>query len=407
VKRRATSAGGGSFWPSFALFLLMLTACSGRATTQQPRQPTATATFAPPPTATPNRGPVDLATAWGQVAIHRLDSDMGNNQVFVFDNAVTPDGQWLVGSVRPRNILTNTTQPSYLALYNVTTLQVVKAHRLLKLQSQVLAASADEHWVVWCEAADQPNFFDWTLLAYNRQTSQVRQLAQAAHEQGQAVAGPYPSPMVDHDLVVWGQAIGDVNMLENLVVKQEDLTTGNVTTLATKAGSPGISWPWVFWDQVTSGSDGNVQFRNLSTGLHVQLQSQPTYLAMAGNSLAYCLSYGKVMYLLNDITQSTTNPQLIKAVGEADYIQFVTLNDRLIGWTEYAPYAQVWDRAEGRLVTLFTPNPAAEPFTWVGGHTLVWEEPVSQEQTAEDIKNNLDSLGIYDVVDTSSLPVLP
>ncbi len=417
MKNRAYSA---SAWPvrSCAVLLLLLlglTACSGSTAQQAAATTTTPATSTPAsatltPTPTPNSGPVDMQTAWGAVTVHQLPSAMGNNQVFVFENAATPDGQWLVGALEPRNFLTNTSQPSYLVLYNISSHQVQTLHALLTPQSQILSVSADDHWIVWSEASDQPNFFDWTLFAYNRQTGQVKQLAQAAQANGQAIPGPYPMPGVDQDTVLWNQVIGPISstMLENAVVKVENLATGSVTTLATKAGPPlGLSWPWAMWSQGTPGVDAAVLFQNLNTNQRITFSGTVGFIALSGTSVAYTTSTNKSLFLLEDITRSASNATLITQVGDANYLQFIAMNNRLIGWTAYSMTPQVWDRAQHRLVNLPITNPESEPGTWVGGHLLVWADSESPTQQDQDMKDGLTPTPTYDIIDTDMLPTSP
>ncbi len=368
--------------------LLLLAGCA-RATTQP--APTGPApTFGPFPTPTPTPAPVTLQSAWGQVTIHHLPSALSNNRVFVFDNAATPDGQWLIGADEPRDFLTNTTRPSFAVLYNVNTQQMLTMHQLRSPQSQILVASADAQWVVWTEADDQPNFFDWTLFAYNQQTRQVRQLAQAVKVNGQAVPGQYPSVVINHGVAVWNQAIGPVSptTLNNAVVRSEDLATGVVTTLATRAGAPlSFSWPWAVWGQVTTGSGGYMQLKNLTTNQELQITIQGSSITLAGTSVAYTDLNLHTLYLLDDITRDTTNAQVLLQTADVDdHIQFICMNDRLIGWTQDTT-VQVWDRMEQRLVTL--PISHGISASWVGGRTLVWEDPESQEQQDQDRKNGL------------------
>ena len=121
-----------------------------------------------------------LKEAWGNIPILSLPTDIGNNQALVFEQAATPDGQWLVGSIVPRDFEQNATQPSYLALYNIHTRQIERIHALLAPKSQVLGASIDDHWIAWSEADDQPTFFDWTIFLYNRDSGQTRELALAS-----------------------------------------------------------------------------------------------------------------------------------------------------------------------------------------------------------------------------------
>jgi len=383
---------------------------SGRAARATPitTLPAPTATV-PCPSCFP---PLTLAQAWGHPTIHTLPSALPDNRGFVFDNAVTPDNQWLIGANEPRDFITNTTRLSYAVLYNIATRQMVTMHALLHPQSQILAASADDTWVVWSEADDQPNFFDWTLFAYNRQTGLVHQLALAVRAGGQPAPGPYPVPMVSAGRVIWGEALGPVgpDTLDNAVVRIEDLATGQVRTLAKRAGNPDLAWPWVLWDQFTStaGTDGTgaIVITNLSTGQTEQLAQQPASISMAGTSLAWDditsspqTGSSSTIYLLDDFTKGT-NAYIMLATGFDQ--QYATLNDRLVGWSQ-SIVTQVYDRAERRLVTLPVTN--GESDSWVGNRTLVWLEPEPKAQQDYDTRHNLIPAPTWNIIDTSTLPV--
>jgi hypothetical protein len=349
--------------------------------------------------------PTTLQKAWGNVTIHALPSALADNRVFVFDNAATPDGQWLIGTNDPRDFINNTTRLPYAVLYHVGTKQIVTMRALLHPHSQILAASADDHWVVWSEADDAPDFFDWTLFAYDRKSGQARQLAQATLDNGQPVHGPSPMPVIDHGKLVWGQPIGLVSpdTLDNAVVRMEDLATGQTTTLATKAGNPYLAWPWVAWAQITTGSNGYVALKNLATGQTQHLQEQPSSMEIAGASLAYDDTTS--VYLISDIAQGTDNQQsLATAANQVDHLQFVSLNDRLVAWSQNT-VTQVWDRVQRRLVVLPVTN--GESDSWVGGRTLVWLEPESKAQQDQDSRNNLIPTPTFNVIDTTTLPTAP
>jgi len=377
---------------------------TGHATpTASPSVPTATVVC---PYCSP---PLSLAQAWGHPTVRTLPTamDADRTHVFTFDNAATPDNQWLIGAIEPRDFINNTTELSHAVLYNVTTRRIVTMHALMHPQSQILAASADDTWVVWSEADDQPNFFDWTLFAYNRHTGQVRQLTQAARAGGQPVAGPAPYPVVSAGYVIWGQAIGSVgpSTLDNAVVRMEDLATGQVRTLATRAGIPDLSWPWALWGQFssTAGSSGTgaIVITNLSTGQTEQLAQQPASISMADTSLAWDDTTS--VYLLDDFTKGTnTSTQLAYASNPGDHLQFVTLNDRIVAWTSDSE-TQVYDRAEHRLVTL--PVSSGRGVTWVGGHILLWMNPEPQSQQDYDTSHQLIPTPTLNIIDTSALPV--
>jgi hypothetical protein len=385
---------------------LLLTLLAGCETSRVTAQGTASAvaTVPIPATFAPSRPPTTLQNAWGKVAIHTLPSALADNRVFVFENAATPDGQWLIGANEPRDFIKNTKRLSYAVLYNIATRKMVTIRALLHPKSQIIAASADDHWVVWSEADDQPNFFNWVLFAYDRQSGVTRQLAQAALVNGRPPSGPSPQPIVDHGRVIWGQALGPVspNTLSNAVAQMADLTTGQVTTLATKAGNPHLAWPWVSWNQITSGSNGLVVLKNLETGQSAQLLAQPSGFALVGTSLAY--DDVTSVYLVDNFPQNANHGRtLATALNEADHLQFVTLNDRLVAWSQDS-VTQVYDRAEQRLVVL--PVTDGQSDSWVGGRTLVWLQPESKTQQAKDVKSGLIPAPTFKVIDTTMLPIL-
>jgi hypothetical protein len=210
---------------------------------------------------------------------------------------------------------------------------------------------------------------------------------------------------VDHDRVVWQQAIGQVSQdsLEKVVMRMEDLTTGQVTTLATKAGVPTFQWPWVIWGQLTTGIYQYVNIKNLETGQQTQLQLKAAILALAGNSLAY--DDINSVYLIDDITQTPLRPRQLLSASGSGHFQWVTLSDRLVGWLEDG-ITEVWDRAQNLHVRL--PVSGHASLAWVSGHLLVWSEAAeSDAQQQQDFAKQLIPFSTFLVVDTSSLPSKP
>jgi hypothetical protein len=333
-----------------------------------------------------------------------------NNYTFFFENAATPDGQWLVGIVMPRDSQTNTTRPSFLALLNVNTGAIQTIAQLRSPQSAVLGVSADDTWVVWSEADDPPGYFDWTMWAYNRQSGQVTLLAQATQVNGKPVVGPAPVPIVDQGHLLWTQVIGPVSASDtsNEVVRLEDLATGTTTTVATGIYITMLAWPWAGWIQPVPGGDSYVALKNLVTRQTARLnQSPPVAVQMYGTSLIYADSAS--VNLVRDFTTGTTNAETVFSsatdTGQTtDTPQFPSLNDRLVGWTAFNS-TQVFDRAEQRLVTLPSPNGPAT--VWLPGRLLVWLAPESKAQQDQDRQAGLVSASTIEVVDTSALPVLP
>ncbi|WIG60556.1 MAG: hypothetical protein OJF49_003304 [Ktedonobacterales bacterium] len=395
--------GAGPFWPCsllLACILVLATACTQASVSA----PSATATRAPSPAGSPAVYPkaLDMRSAWGNVPVHSIPTAMGSDRVFVFDQAVTSDGQWLVGAIAPRDLMDNTTQPSYAVLYNIASGQIVTMHKLLAPQSQILQAASDGDWVVWSEADNQPGFSNWVLFAYNRQTRQVTQLAKAARVNGQPVDGPYPWPEVDHNLVIWAQAIGPIGSGDytNLIVRMADLTTGKITTLATKAAGPSFSWPWVCWGQQTSGTSGYLAFENLQTGQTLQEAEGPQSLALAGVSMGYIQD--GALYMVDDFTQGISHPVRLTPNPYPNYPEFPSMNDRIFAW-QASNITEVYDRAEHRIVILPVIN--GNLWAWVSGHTLVWLDRESEAQSAKDPPHWDPTPTLY-AVDTNTLPVL-
>lgn len=348
-----------------------------------------------------------MRQAWGNATVLRLPTVLSNNRYFGFDEAATPDGQWLVGDNQPRNFIRNPGLPSYAVLYNVATHQMVTMQQLQTPQSQIIGASADADWVVWEEADDAPSFFDWTMLAYNRRLGQTERLGQAVKgTNGQSVSGPFSGPVVDHGHVLWSQPIGPVSAqsLSNSVVRMEDLTTGTMTTLAISAGDVNLSWPWASWAQSGPEGAGYIQFRNLLTGQTARLDDMANYLAIAGASIAY-VDDPISLNLVDDFMRGTSDPESLP-IPNPQYLEFVTMNDRLVAWDNNGdpdPGAMVYDRQLERFVSLPVTYQRSSS-SWVGGHLLVWADPESAAQQTQDGQAGLTPAVTFDVIDTSTLP---
>jgi len=347
-----------------------------------------------------------MQEAWGNVAVRTLPEVLGNDRTFAFDNGGTPDGQWLIGDNEPCNLVQNPGLPSYAVLYNVATRQMVTMQQLQSTHNQIITASADVDWVVWEEADDPPSFFDWTMFAYNRHTGQVERLGQAVKDaSGQPVHGPFSGPVVDHDHVVWSEALAPATNAQDVshdVAQVEDIATGTVTTLATGAIYATLSWPWAAWAQEGVNGTGWMQFKNLLTGQTARLNDQPTALALAGTSVAY-VDDNTYLSLVSDLTQGTNNSQSLWTAPAGGYVDLVTMTSRLIGWNEDSA-AIVYDRLLHRFVmlpVLYTQFSAST----VSGHLLVWVDGVPASQQQQDGQVCPGSPGVtLNVVDTSTLP---
>jgi hypothetical protein len=343
--------------------------------------------------------PVQLAQAWGNVNVVRLPLGYADNQQFVFEQAATPDGQWLVGEIEPVDILNNQTIVPQIALYNVATRQIRPIHQLLHPQSQIGTVATDGQWLVWSEAADQPSFFDWTMFAYDMQTGTVQMIAQAPMANGQPAPGPHSGPIVSNGYVAWSQPLapvtqGDTASLKNIVVQLKNLSTGSVTTLATSAGEVAFSWPWVAWGQVVSATGGYVEIQNLVTKARQQLNAQPTSLALNGATLVYNTTFSDIV-MIEDISKPLTGQTVFETSSPTPtYIQFPSISTRLLAWNESSgsPVPLVWDRVQHKTITLPTTSASQIYEAWTGGSLLVWDD------------TNPTPSGTLCMVNTSDLP---
>lgn len=275
--------------------------------------------------------------------------------MFNFVDAATPDGVWLIGTNMPRRFL-GTALPSYAVLRNLRTGELRTMAPLATPRSQILAASADDRWVVWSET-DDPNLFDWRLMVYDRTTGRVHELDHAVIVNGQPSPGPSPWPVVSHGIVVWGQATAPMQpggaTIDKAAVRMADLATGTITTIATSALGPAFSWPWVAWQRGGTTALGPIEAKNLRSGATVTVDATYFSLSMDGTTLAFNDPASKSISIVTDLS-AHAQPQLLASAADiADHLEWPSVNDRLVAWVQTST-TQVYDRAERRLVALST-----------------------------------------------------
>jgi hypothetical protein len=351
---------------------------------------------------------LSLAAAWGALPIQRLPTLIDEGHRFVFGDAVTADGKWLVGSIEPRLIFAASNETPVIALYNIETREILRLHATRTPRSQLLGAASDGAWVVWSEATDVLRNADWTIYAYNVATKQITQLAQADRLNGEAVAGTMPYPTMDHGLIVWAQETASSPTDQpRSVVRALDITTGATTTLG--AGiDPSISWPWVAWRD-ESGRDrvrpdvpvasDTLYVQNVQTQEILRMHGSAESLTLDGHTLVICQT--RSLDVMNDFTKGLKASTTILNVSAPNHLQDVTLNARLIGWTQVGP-AEVWDRLLRVFVDLPIRN--GQSATWVHGNTLVWLDPEPPEAQREDVDKNLYPTPEINVIDVAALP---
>lgn len=401
-------------WNGFAVVVcaVLLASCASSTTalaptptnptnysTATPRRPLGSPTATLPPFAMLT--PLSLQAAWGNVPIHTYSTDVGNGWEFIGWDQCTPDGRYLIGTYAPRSY--KSTVPWYVALFDIQTKQVIRIHASLASTSKGTTIVADEHWVVWMDATDPPQF-DWHIFAYNRQSGQTQQIAQATRINGAPVQGPPPSPYIDHGLVVWGQALSPNHA--DFVAYLYNLATGDKQTLATNAGSPQISWPWVMWDQALPTGGGYEQFQNLQTGQKARLDEIAISVAIAGNSVAYVNADYTVVKLLPDITQDTSHPTILDE-GNPTHVEFVSMNARLIVWLrDITLPAIAYDRLLHQYIKLPPPRSGATGGIWITGPYLVWSDDVSAAQHQQDSAAQQNSIYPFYLIDSRTLPTV-
>lgn len=340
------------------------------APTQTPvATPTAayTPTAAPQPaTATPldpvlQQNAVEIGTAWGttppiQQVAETLDADH-----FFVANMVTPDSKFLLGTVFPRNI--DSTEPSTLALMNIATHTVQEIRRYSSKEDGSLGMDADEEWIVWSEAAQPPNFEDWTIYAYHRPTQVIKEIATAPTDaEGRPLGSrTFVMPRVDHGVVVWQAPQPQAEQGETVwpSVYMADLTTGETTHVADNGVAPDISWPYIGWvetqtelsEQLEGAYKGVLVVRNMETGetKHLQKPDTPSGFRLYHDTIVWTRGDGKAV-VLTDVDE-TYEQVLIQAQREEQYYQYPTVSERFVAWWSNEQ-AFAWDRKQQRLIAL-------------------------------------------------------
>jgi hypothetical protein len=351
---------------------------------------------------------LNFGTAWGATAIQRLPTLVDDGHRFIFGDAVTSDGAWLVGSIEPRLIFAATNETPVIALYHIETHEILKLHTTRTPRSQLLGAATNGDWVVWSEATDALRNADWTMYAYNMTTKQITQLAQADRLNGEAIAGTLPYPAMDHHLIVWAQEIANSPTgPPRSVVRALDIATGATTTLGVGI-DPSISWPWVAWRD-ESGRDkvrpdvpvasDTLSIQNVQTRETLRIHGSAESLTLDGHTLAVCQT--RSLDVVNDFTEGLKASTTLLSVNAPNHLQDLTMNARLIGWTQVGP-AEVWDRLLRVFVELPIRN--GQSATWVDGNTLVWLDPEPPQAQRDDVENNLYPTPDIDVIDVTTLP---
>ena len=325
----------------------------------------------------------DLADIWGkQINIIRIPMMTGQSYR-LGPNAVTPDGKYLVCVSFPPHLLDDPSQPAKVVLVDLGTLKITEIRDAPLNGSQPYEASADDNWIVWTEAPQEPGFFsDWVIYAYNRNDHSIKEVGKAPRrklDSSLPVRGPDGTAQLDHGIVVWSEGSPDIEEPVTAIVKSMDLATGKVEVLTQNGLIPRISWPYIAWaerqeepsTQITGPNKGVIVVLDLRTGTRKKLlgPDTPKHFAIHNGLIAWVTAQGKEV-LLTDVDE--TFRQTIAYASGDDIFEHPSLNDRLVTWQANSR-PQVWDQAQKRLVTLENDR----VFTYfISRDRLVWLSPI-------------------------------
>ncbi|HKP53725.1 MAG TPA: hypothetical protein VJ183_13870 [Chloroflexia bacterium] len=370
--------------------------------------------FQPTPVSTvpvPTESLSDIETAWdNQFQVNRVPL-YSSITSYLQANTTTPDGKFLICAEYPRDIHENGgSQPVTLVMIDLLTHQTIKIHSGPRNDIRAYGASADENWIVWTEAPQEPGFFsDWVIYAYNRSDHSIKEVAKAPRnklDSSLPVLGPDGTAYVDNGIVVWAEASPDRERSARAVVKSMDLATGQVEVLTENGLIPRISWPHVAWAE--SQDEPSTQIEGANKGLIVVLDLRtsatkkltgpdtPKYFDMYNEALVWVTAQGKEIILtnINDETQQRT----IARAGTDNTFERPSLNDRLVAWLSYDRKPRIWDRVQERVLTL---GSKAESSHFVTKNALVWIASTSEQLPDA---SGTDTTRTINILDVNQLP---
>jgi len=277
-------------------------------------------------------------------------------------------------------------------------------------QSRLDDISTDGRWLVWDDAVTPVN---WTMYVCDLQTGAIRQLAASPQLNEQTQDAPHLGPLVSSGYVVWTEATTPLNTsggnnYTSVLVQEENLLSGVVTTLTTGAYVEAFSWPWVAWDPIVSNTGNPLTLENLVSHQQWHFNNGPYSVSLDGATVALEDNAATQVQMIPNAARSST-PQTIFALNPAYNVQIgaVSMNARLVAWHGSYDMATptVWDRAQQVTVTLPTHIWIHAMITYAAGPLLVWTDSAeSAAQQQLDDQHNLTGLYTYYVVNTSQLP---
>lgn len=302
----------------------------------------------------------------------------------------TRDGKYLVGStIRP-----STQEDARVAfvLLDPISQTVTEIKRFPNPVFQATYADADERWVVWVEASQQPNFDDWSMYAYDRTNGSVKTLTRAAlAPNGQPISGPMVVPRIDHGIVVWSAGTKDAPLGTHADTYSADLRTGAIRTIAQDAIGPSISWPFLVYSQRAAASDPNLQLMtlDLQAGRRWEVTGviSATYYAVNGDSLVWIDQHNAALRL-RTLTGSQDEVLVdFSPLGQGGgFVQFPSISERVVAWSQKGG-AWAYDRKLKVRLQLAAEEPLG--YATVNGVGLDWyykNDPSSSEKINSNLK---------------------
>lgn len=356
--------------------------------------------------------PIALNDAWNmKPKISTISIAVGQDRI-LSEITATPDARYLVCSVDSRRSNEQgRAEPGVLVLFDVQTRQITEIHRAPLRTTAIVTAAADDNWVVWAEAAQEPGFFsDWVLYAYNRASHSMKQIATAPTDKnGAPLVGAMIQVRADHGVAVWSQPTV-TNQSSGAVTSEVhsiDLATGQTRLLTDNGLGPSLSWPYAAWtraenqpsSQIQGANKGTIVVRNLVTGSEKALikPDTPSNFALYKGTIVW-ITADEHEAVLTDVDE--TYQKTIARAAEDDRFEFPYIGERFVVWRSPVS-TQAWDLAQQRLITLET---KAVWGIFTVGNALVWMSPPSASTinpTDADLEPNDRTIH---VLDSSQLP---
>jgi hypothetical protein len=362
-----------------------------------------------PTLAEPGNTVVDMAVAWGaQLNVTSIPNAIGEDRI-LGPLVPTQDGKFLLAVIQTREWgEQGGLEPGKVVLIDLATKHVQEIKQLPTNDTQAFGASADNDWLVWAEAPQEPNFFsNWSLYAYQISTRTLKEVAKAPRgADGQLLRGPDIWVKVDHGIAVWAEAPTVQKESVRGVVKNIDLQSGTTQVLADNGLTPAISWPHVAWiegqnepsKQIEGANKGLIVLYNMQSGSKKTLSGPdtPSYFDIHNNLVSWITAKGDEV-LLTDLAESYQRTIARIDTAQPNRFEEAYLNDRLVTWYSRTE-AQIWDLKKDIVVTL---DDQPVGYKQINGNAIVWMSPVSEQAMQTPLPDNKRS--IY-VLDTSKLP---